>query len=130
MLSQVNTGDTVIVDGREGHVLVNPDAETRSAYAKLEREFINLQDRLATNRDQRAISADGVEVELLANINGLEDTKVASAMGADGIGLFRTESLSLTHPDVPDEEEQLDRESSMGGARKMGGEMIKLAIFF
>ncbi len=108
MLSQVNTGDTVIVDGREGHVLVNPDAETRSAYAKLEREFINLQDRLATNRDQRAISADGVEVELLANINGLEDTKVASAMGADGIGLFRTEYLYLTHPDVPDEEEQLE----------------------
>ena len=108
MLSQVNTGDTVIVDGREGHVLVNPDAETRSAYAKLEREFINLQDRLATNRDQRAVSADGVKVELLANINGLEDTKMASAMGADGIGLFRTEYLYLTHPDVPDEEEQLE----------------------
>ena len=108
MLSQVNTGDTVIVDGREGHVLVNPDAETRSAYAKLEREFINLQDRLATNRDQRAVSADGLEVELLANINGLEDTKVAAAMGADGIGLFRTEYLYLTHPDVPDEEEQLE----------------------
>ena len=108
MLSQVNTGDTVIVDGREGHVLVNPNAETRSAYAKLEREFINLQDRLATNRDQRAVSADGVKVELLANINGLEDTKMASAMGADGIGLFRTEYLYLTHPDVPDEEEQLE----------------------
>ncbi|MFP6672167.1 MAG: phosphoenolpyruvate--protein phosphotransferase [Pirellulaceae bacterium] len=108
MLSQVNTGDTVIVDGREGHVLVNPDTETRSAYAKLEREFINLQDRLATNRDQRAVSADGLEVELLANINGLEDTKMAAAMGADGIGLFRTEYLYLTHPDVPDEEEQLE----------------------
>lgn len=108
VLSQVKTGDTVIVDGREGHVLVDPDAETRSAYAKLEREFINLQDRLATNRDQQAVTADGVEVELLANINGLEDTKVASAMGADGIGLFRTEYLYLTHPDVPDEEEQLD----------------------
>ncbi len=107
VLSQVKTGDTVIVDGREGHVLVDPDAETRSAYAKLEREFINLQDRLATNRDQQAVTADGVEVELLANINGLEDTKVASAMGADGIGLFRTEYLYLTHPDVPDEEEQL-----------------------
>ena len=107
ILSQVNTGDTVIVDGREGHVLVKPDAETRSAYAKLEREFIDLQDRLATNRDQQAISADGIELELLANINGQEDARIAEAMGADGIGLFRTEYLYLAHPDVPDEEEQL-----------------------
>ena len=107
ILSQVNTGDTVVVDGREGHVLVKPDAETRSAYAKLEREFIDLQDRLATNRDQQAISADGIELELLANINGQEDARIAEAMGAGGIGLFRTEYLYLAHPDVPDEEEQL-----------------------
>jgi phosphotransferase system enzyme I (PtsI) len=107
ILAQVNTGDTVIVDGREGHVLVKPDAETRSAYAKLEREFIDLQDRLATNRDQQAISADGIELELLANINGQEDARIAGAMGASGIGLFRTEYLYLAHPDVPDEEEQL-----------------------
>ena len=107
ILAQVNTGDTIIVDGREGHVLVKPDAETRSAYAKLEREFIDLQDRLATNRDQQAISADGIELELLANINGQEDARVAEAMGASGIGLFRTEYLYLAHPDVPDEEEQL-----------------------
>ena len=107
ILAQVNTGDTVIVDGREGHVLVKPDAETRSAYAKLEREFIDLQDRLATNRDQQAVSADGIELELLANINGQEDARIAEAMGASGIGLFRTEYLYLAHPDVPDEEEQL-----------------------
>ncbi len=108
ILAQVNTGDTVIVDGREGHVLVKPDAETRSAYAKLEREFIDLQDRLATNRDQQAVSADGIELELLANINGQEDARIAGAMGASGIGLLRTEYLYLAHPDVPDEEEQLE----------------------
>ena len=107
ILTQVNTGDTIIVDGREGHVLVKPDAETRSAYAKLEREFIDLQDRLATNRDQQAVSADGIELELLANINGQEDARIAGAMGASGIGLLRTEYLYLAHPDVPDEEEQL-----------------------
>ena len=108
ILAQVNTGDTVIVDGREGQVLVKPDAETRSAYAKLEREFIDLQDRLATNRDQQAVSADGIELELLANINGQEDARIAGAMGASGIGLLRTEYLYLAHPDVPDEEEQLE----------------------
>ena len=45
--------------------------------------------------------------ELLANINNLADAQAAAAMGASGVGLFRTEYLFLTHPDVPDEEEQL-----------------------
>ena len=39
ILRQVKTGDTIVVDGRDGHVLINPDAEQRSAYLKLEREF-------------------------------------------------------------------------------------------
>lgn len=52
ILKQVHTGDTIIVDGSQGHVLVNPGAETLAAYRKLEREYFNLRDRLADNRDQ------------------------------------------------------------------------------
>lgn len=107
ILRNVKTGDTIVVDARGGHVLVNPDPEQRSAYLKLEREFVLLKDQLAANRDQPARTADGVELELLANINGGLDAKAAVAMGASGVGLFRTEYLYLTHPDVPDEEEQL-----------------------
>ncbi|HEX4144378.1 MAG TPA: phosphoenolpyruvate--protein phosphotransferase [Pirellulales bacterium] len=107
ILKQVKNGDTIVVDGREGHVLVNPDAETTSAYLKLQREFFDLKDALAENRDQPAVTADGVAVRLLANINNLADAKAAAAMGAAGVGLFRTEYLFLAHPDVPDEEEQL-----------------------
>ena len=106
ILRQVTTGDQLVVDGRGGHVLINPDAEQRSAYLKLEREFFLLKDQLATNRDQPARTADGVELELLANVNGVVDAKAAIAMGASGVGLFRTEYIYLTHPDVPDEEEQ------------------------
>ncbi len=108
LLKQVKNGDTIVVDGRDGHVVVNPDAETLSAYRKLQREFFDLKDQLAANRDQKPISADGVEVELLANINNVVDAKAAAAMGASGVGLFRTEYLFLTHPDVPDEEEQTE----------------------
>jgi phosphotransferase system enzyme I (PtsI) len=107
-LKQVNTGDTLIVDGRSGHVMINPDAEQRSAYLKLEREFFLLKNQLATNRDQPALSADGEVVELLANINSVPDAQAATAMGASGVGLFRTEYLYLTHPNVPDEEEQFE----------------------
>ena len=52
------------------------------------------------------MTADGITVELLANINNLSDAQAAAAMGASGVGLYRTEYLFLTHPDVPDEEEQ------------------------
>jgi phosphotransferase system enzyme I (PtsI) len=107
ILRQIKTGDTVVVDGREGHVIVNPDAETTSAFIKLQREFFDLKDKLAVNRDQPATTADGETVELLANINNISDAQAAVAMGASGVGLFRTEYIFLTHRDVPDEEEQL-----------------------
>jgi len=106
ILRQVKNGDTVVVDARGGHVLVNPDPEQRSAYLKLEREFFLLKDTLAENKDQPAVTADGIKLELLANINGASDCASAVAMGAAGVGLFRTEYIYLTHPDVPDEEEQ------------------------
>ncbi|MCC7086935.1 MAG: phosphoenolpyruvate--protein phosphotransferase [Pirellulales bacterium] len=107
LLKQVKTGDTIVVDGREGHVIINPDPEALAAYRKLQREFFDLKDQLAANRNQPAVSADGIEVELLANINNVSDARAAAAMGASGVGLFRTEYIFLTHPDVPDEEEQV-----------------------
>ncbi len=107
LLRQVKTGDTVVVDGREGVVLINPDSETLSAYRKLQREFVHLKDELAANHDLPARMADGEPLELLANVNGVADAKTAAAMGATGVGLFRTEYIYLTHPSVPSEEEQL-----------------------
>lgn len=107
ILRQVNTHDQLVVDGRAGQVVVNPDAETLSAYRKLQREFFHLKDQLVENRDQPAVTADGVSLELLANINNRADAEAADAMGGCGVGLYRTEYLYLTHPDVPSEEEQL-----------------------
>lgn len=106
--SDVRTGDLIIVDGRDGLVIVRPDAETASAYRKMQREFFLLKDQLILNRDRPAVSADGVHVELLANINNLADAQAACAVGATGVGLFRTEYLFLAHHDVPDEQEQYE----------------------
>lgn len=107
ILRQTKTGDTVVVDGRDGHVIVNPDPEVLAAYRKLEREFFDLRDQLAHNRDQPAVTKDGQPLELLANINSAADATSAVAMGASGVGLYRTEFLYLTHATVPGEEEQL-----------------------
>lgn len=108
ILQQIKTGDLVVIDGREGHVLVNPDSETQFEYRKLQREFVHLKDVLAENHDLPAVSADGQPIELLANISNLSDAISAGRMGASGVGLYRTEYLFLTHPDVPDEEEQVE----------------------
>ncbi len=108
LLRQVKNGDDIVVDGRQGQVIVNPDAESLAAYRKLEREFFHLKDQLAENRDRPAISADGEPIELLANVNNVSDVEAAKAMGATGVGLYRTEYLFLDHATVPDEDEQIE----------------------
>lgn len=109
ILRKVKTGDTIVVDGRDGHVEINPNTETLAAFRKLEREFFDLKDQLAENRDLPSVTADGKELRLEANINGIADAEAAVAMGATGVGLYRTEYLYLTHPDVPDEDEQYEK---------------------
>jgi len=106
ILSKVKTGNTVVVNGSEGIVAINPKPEELAAFRKLEREFFDLKDQLAANRDHPAVTKCGAGLELLANINNLKDTEAAQAMGAAGVGLYRTEYLYLTHDNVPDEEEQ------------------------
>jgi phosphotransferase system enzyme I (PtsI) len=108
ILNDVASGDLMVVDGREGHVIVRPDQEATMAYRKVQREFFNLKDSLIANRDEPARSLDGTRVELLANINNIADAQAAHAVGATGVGLFRTEYLFLTHHDVPGEEEQYE----------------------
>lgn len=108
ILKAVHTGDLLIVDGSQGQVIVNPGPETLAAYRKLEREYFDLRDRLADNRDRASMTACQVPLQLLANINGLADTKAAFAQGADGVGLYRTEYLYLASSDVPSEEEQFE----------------------
>src|SRR5579884_4027942 len=104
--NEVRNGDLVAVDGREGHVYINPGPEVESAYRKLQREFVDLRDRLIDNRDEEPVTVDGTRVELLTNVNSMADARLAVQVGADGVGLYRTEYLFLTHASVPTEEEQ------------------------
>jgi phosphoenolpyruvate-protein phosphotransferase len=107
VLREVQTGDLIALDGREGHVYLRPGPEVETAYRKLQREYVDMRDRLIENRDHEAVTRDGVPVELLANVNGPPDAVMAARAGAAGVGLYRTEYLFLTHPTVPTEEEQL-----------------------
>ena len=76
MLREVQTGELVALDGREGHVYLNPGPEVEVAYRKLQREYVNLRDSLIVNRDQEPITLDGIRVDLLANVNSPADAVV------------------------------------------------------
>lgn len=107
LMSLVHSGDLLIVDGREGIVIINPGPEVEAAYRKLQREYVDLRDSLVENRDLESITKDGERVELLANVNTVIDSVAAVAAGATGVGLFRTEYVFITHPTVPTEDEQV-----------------------
>jgi phosphoenolpyruvate-protein phosphotransferase len=107
LIKEIKTGDLLAIDGREGFVYHNPGAEVEAAYRKLQREYVDMRNRLIANRDQESVSVDGERVELLANVNGPADAEMAARCGATGVGLYRTEYLFLTHPTIPNEEEQL-----------------------
>lgn len=104
---EVATGDLLALDGRAGAVHLRPDAETEAAFRKLQREYVDLRDRLIENRDLEPVTRDGTRLELLANVNNVADAEMARRTGASGVGLYRTEYLFLMHASMPDEEEQV-----------------------
>jgi phosphoenolpyruvate-protein phosphotransferase len=108
LLAQVHNGDLLIVDGREGIVIVNPGPEVEAAYRKLQREYVDLRESLVDNRDLEPVTTDGERVSLLCNVNSVMDAVAATSAGASGVGLFRTEYVFITHPTVPTEEEQVE----------------------
>lgn len=113
IMQDVRTGDLIAIDGRDGLVFVRPPPESAAAYRTMQREFVQLKDKLVANRDRPAVSADGATVALLANVNNVADVQAAHTVGATGVGLFRTEYLFISHPNVPDEEEQFEHYREM-----------------
>lgn len=105
LTDNISGGDTVIVDGNRGIVIVNPDEETVRQYKEYSLEFAELGYKLDTIRDKPAITRDGVRIKLLGNIEFPEEASLVLEKGGDGIGLYRTEFLYLNNPDEPNEED-------------------------
>jgi phosphoenolpyruvate-protein phosphotransferase (PTS system enzyme I) len=101
----VHGGDTVIIDGNRGLVIVNPTDETIEQYEVYAREFVALEHKLDGIREEPAVTRDGVRVMLLGNIEFPDEAEAVLQKGGDGIGLYRTEFLYLNRPTEPSEEE-------------------------
>ncbi|MEK7727880.1 MAG: phosphoenolpyruvate--protein phosphotransferase, partial [candidate division KSB1 bacterium] len=98
--------DRVIVDGNEGLVLINPDADTLASYQKKYHAWVQKKHRLGHLCDLPSRTRDGREVELAANLEFADEVKLVQANGAHGVGLLRSEYLYLERSTPPAEEIQ------------------------
>lgn len=106
--TQINNGDPLIVDAQRGLVIVDPDGAKLMEYRQQIRRLSQIDRELNTLRDEPAITKDGVEIELLANIEFPEEIPDALGKGAMGIGLYRTEFVFLASDTPPNEDEQYE----------------------
>jgi phosphotransferase system enzyme I (PtsI) len=104
----IRENELIIVDGSQGVVIVDPDEHVLSEYRLRQDQFELERQKLRRLKDRRAVTADGLAIELYANIELPADVVEAQANGATGIGLFRSEFLFLNRTDLPDEDEQFE----------------------
>jgi len=105
LVGHVSGGDTVIIDGERGVVIVNPDADQLAEYREGQADFARHEIELRELIDLPAETLDGHAVSLQANIEGTTDIDTALYNGAQGIGLYRTEFLYLKMGTEPSEED-------------------------
>jgi len=104
----ISVGDTVIVDGNRGIVIVNPDQQTIRQYEEYSKEFTDLGHRLDAIRQKPAVTRDGIEITLLGNIEFPNEAEVVLEKGGAGIGLYRTEFLYLNTDREPTEQDHYE----------------------
>lgn len=101
------SGDTMILDGYSGTVIISPTPERIAEFEKKREHFLQFERDLGGLKNLPAVSTDGHSVELSANIELSEELPYVVLQGSQGIGLFRTESLLIGRDDFPSEEDQV-----------------------
>jgi phosphotransferase system enzyme I (PtsI) len=105
-LQKINDGDVLAIDGGSGLVVLEPDASDLRAHRVRLREQARERKQLNRLRREPSRTLDGVDIRLWANAESREDVAEAHALGAAGIGLYRTEFLFLGSNELPGEEAQ------------------------
>jgi len=103
--TEIKTGNTVIIDGHTGEVIIKPSAKVIEEYKKKKEQLSIRKKQLLFLKDKPCETIDGKRIYLHANIELPEEVETARKYGADGIGLYRTEYLYLNRKDLPTEEE-------------------------
>ncbi len=106
LTSKVQAGDSILVDGYEGLVILNPTESTLFRYGQIQRQKRTQEQKLLDANRLAAVTLDGFALPLRANIEKVDEANLVKDYRADGVGLFRTEFLYLAAAEMPTEEEQ------------------------
>lgn len=126
-LHRVAPGDTVIVDGNRGEVIIRPDEATLERYRSEAERFRHRVTRLRDMRCREAVTRDGTRIYILGNIEFPHEVDHCLREGADGIGLYRTEFLYLSSDTEPDEDQHFQVYRLL--AEKMAGRPVVIRTF-
>ncbi len=105
IVGAISMGDTIIIDGSAGELIVNPTKNSLAEYQKQRLRYKKLEQRLIKTSHIKAKTADDHQVSIVANIELIEEVPSALEHGAEGIGLYRTEFLYANRIDYPTEDE-------------------------
>lgn len=106
---QVSQGQTVLVDGSQGIVILQPDDEQKKAFLQQSRMALQEHADAYEYATAPAITGDGTRINVMANISCHEDATLAKQCGADGVGLYRIEHLYFGRQTLPTEEELYEK---------------------
>jgi phosphotransferase system enzyme I (PtsI) len=118
----IQTGQTIIIDGSDGTVFIDPVQQVIDSYSQLHSHQSEAKKRLHGIAGHRPVTPDGKRLELAANISSFKELEIALQSGAHGVGLFRTEFLYMDRNRFPKEEEQFEVYRSV--AERLGGEPL------
>ncbi|WP_428065202.1 phosphoenolpyruvate--protein phosphotransferase [Candidatus Avelusimicrobium facis] len=124
---QVRDGDTVIVDGENGLLILCPDRYTLARYKKIQREIKKAESLLQTINHLPTVTSDGKNFQLMVNFDPRADTKENKKLITDGLGLLRTEFLYMDIPQPPSEMDQYQAYLSTAKKFDMRPVVIRLA---
>jgi phosphotransferase system enzyme I (PtsI) len=117
-LSDISSGDRVIVDGLEGLLILFPDEATVVRYRKMRDVQLSRSGYWINERNLPAMTTDGTPIALMGNIEFPSEATACAARGAGGVGLYRTEFLYVGRETDPSEEEHF--RAYMRVIREMG----------
>jgi phosphotransferase system enzyme I (PtsI) len=119
---KVWSGMTMVLDGFRGEIILDPDRQALERYQARADVHRARTQRLEAMRDVPCTTTDGARVHLAANVEMLEEIPIAVDLGAESVGLFRTEFLYLERSDLPSEDEQYAH--AVAALKSVGGRAV------
>ncbi|GLI04531.1 phosphoenolpyruvate-protein phosphotransferase [Paenibacillus tyrfis] len=117
-IEAIGHGDELIIDGSVGDCILNPSAATIETYREQQQREQSEWADLKAYANRAAVTKDGFQVELAANIGTVEESLSLLEQGAEAVGLYRTEFLFMGQSQLPDEETQYQAYSAVAEAMR------------